>query len=260
MRGFRKKIVLLQHQLFSMIMLRSLSLLLSAAALLCGCATQYDIAGNSSIAEVDGHMLYLRVAGDGVEQISCSIDSCKVVHGRFRFGGEMDSVVLAQVCLGNELMMPIVLENGSMQVSLDPVGQTVVGGELNKRLYNFLQKRDRLENQLWQAEQECIRALRSGKGNIVELHETLRRRAAKLNRQIEEAETRFVVDNYTNALGPGYYIMLCNQQIFPVMTEQLRRIADEAPDDFFHNPFINNYLHMAGYDFSQRPRRKPSKR
>ncbi|MCQ2267195.1 MAG: DUF4369 domain-containing protein [Bacteroidaceae bacterium] len=241
-------------------MLRSLSLLLSAAALLCGCATQYDIAGNSSIAEVDGHMLYLRVMGDGVERMSCSIDSCEVVHGRFSFGGEMDSVVMAQVYMGNELMMPIVLENGQLRVKLDPVGQTVEGGLLNKRLYNFLQKRDRLENQLWQAEQECIRALRSGKGNIVELHETLRRRAAKLNRQIEEAETRFVVDNYTNALGPGYYIMLCNQQIFPVMTEQLRHIADGAPDDFLNHPFINNYLRMAGYDFSLRPHRKPSKR
>lgn len=241
-------------------MLRQISYLLASAALLCGCGAQYDIAGNSSIAEVDGHMLYLRVAGDGVEQMNCPIDSCKVVHGRFRFGGEMDSVVLAQVFMGDELMMPIVIENGPLQVNLDPIGQTVVGGELNKRLYSFLQRRDRLENQLWQAEQECIRMLRSGKGDVVEAHETLRRRARKLNKQIEEAETRFVVDNYSNALGPGYYIMLCNQQIFPVMTKQLQHIADEAPDDFLLNPFIHNYLHMAGYDFSRRPLRKPSRR
>lgn len=198
-------------------------------------------------------MTYLRVTGDGVDQPSCSIDSCRVVHGRFNFGGEMDSVVLAQVYLSNAMMVPVVLEKEPLLINIDPVGQEVRGGRLNERLYKFLQKRDRLENQLWQAEQECIKKLRNNKEDILSAHEELRKRSLKLNQQIEEAETRFVVDNYTNALGPGYFIMLCNQQIFPAMTKQLETIADGAPAEFLCHPYIHNYLIMAGYDF-KRPR------
>ncbi len=219
---------------------------------LCSCASQYDIAGKSSLEEVDGHMVYLRVVGGGDEVPICSIDSCRVVHGRFRFGGDIDSVVLAQVCVGKGLQMPIVLEREPVQISIDPIGQMVNGGQLNKRLYDFLQKRDRLENQLWQAEQECIRTLRTRRSSIVEAQEQLRKRAHKLNGQIEDAEVRFVADNYSNALGTGYFIMLCNQQIFPVMTEQLQRIVDKAPAAFIAHPYIRNYLIMADYDFSRR--------
>lgn len=218
------------------------------------CASQYDIAGNSTLEEVDGHTLYLRVLGQDADMSVCAIDSCRVVHGRFRFGGEMDSVMFAQVCLGNEIMMPIVLENGALQVTIDPMGQHVMGGALNKRLYDFLQKRDRLENQLWDAEQECIRTLRHGNCNIHETHERLRRKSDKLNNLIQEAETRFVEENYSNALGPGYFMLLCNQQISPVLTEQIRRIADGAPEGFLSHPFIHNYLHSAGYEFKATPR------
>lgn len=223
---------------------------------LCSCAGQYDIAGSSSLEEVDGHMLYLRVTGDGIERQVCSIDSCQVVHGRFRFGGNVDSVVLAQICVGNEAMMPVVIEDGALEIKIDPMGQLVEGGQLNKRLYAYLHKRDRLENELWEAEQDCIRMLRHGKNMEPKAYSRLKKRASRLDEEITEAETQFVIDNFDNALGPGYFIMLCNQQIFPVMTEQLQFIADKAPSSFFLNPFIRNYLLMAGYDFkSSRPTR-----
>lgn len=236
-------------------LLHTLLLLLT----LCSCATQYDIAGNSSLDEVDGHMVYLRV-NNGMVGNAGSIDSCRVVHGRFRFGGAVDSVVMAQMYMGKDILMPIVIENGELQVTIDPMGQAVKGGALNKRLYDFLQKRDRLENEMWQAEHECIRALRSGRANLHEARAKLRVRTNKLARQIEEAESRFIAENYDNALGPGYYIMLCDQQIFPTMTEQLQRIADKAPMEFLMNPYINHYLHVAGYDFSRRSRPRPSRR
>lgn len=112
--------------------------LLAALLTLCSCATQYDIAGNSSLDDVDGHMLYLRVAGSGMDRGECSIDSCKVVHGRFRFGGVVDSIVLAQVFVGNDAMLPVVIEDGELQISMGLAGPTVEGGQLNKRLYDFL--------------------------------------------------------------------------------------------------------------------------
>lgn len=234
-------------------MLPRLVITLSSLLALTSCVGQYDIAGRSTLEDADGHMLYLRVSNNSADLATCEIDSCEIVHGRFSFGGDVDSVVMAQLCMGNEIMMPIVLENGQLRISIDPVGQVVQGGQLNRRLYDFLKKRDRMENELWQVEQECIRMMRKG-ANIADVHERMVKRTHRLNAQIEEAETRFVEENYNNALGPGYFIMLCNQQIFPVMTGQLQRIADGAPPSFLDHPFIANYLHMAGYNFN-RPRR-----
>lgn len=221
------------------------------ALLLSSCGTQYDIAGNSSLEEVDGRMLYLRVTAGDSDFMVCSLDSCQVEHGRFRFGGDVDSIMLAQVYMGNDLMMPIVIEDGPLQVSIDQMGQYVEGGRLNKVLYKFLEKRDQLESKIWQAENACIRALREGNENPASVREKMRRRTNSLNKEIEDEEVRFIKDNYDNALGPGYFIMLCNQQIFPEMTAQFHRIVDDAPQHFLLNPFINNYLHMAGYDFSR---------
>lgn len=230
------------------------------ALLLTSCATQYDIAGNSSLDEVDGHMLYLRVTGDGTNVMVSSLDSCQVEHGRFRFGGDVDSIMLAQVYMGNDLMMPIVIENGDLKVSIDQMGQYVEGGNLNKILYKFLEKRDQLESKIWQAENECIRDLRNGKDNPATVREKMKRRTNSLSKEIEDEEVRFIKDNYDNALGPGYFIMLCNQQIFPKMTEQFRRIVEDAPPEFFLNPYINNYLHMAGYDFSSHAKKGKKKK
>ncbi len=230
------------------------------ALLLSSCATQYDIAGNSSLDEVDGRMLYLRVAGTGSDYMVCSLDSCQVEHGRFRFGGDVDSIMLAQVYLGNDLMMPIVIENGPLQVSIDQMGQYVEGGHLNKILYKFLEKREQLENKIWQAENACIRALREGKDNPANVREKMRRRTNSINKEIEDEEVRFIKDNYDNVLGPGYFIMLCNQQIFPRMTEQFHSIVDDAPQDFLLNPYIHNYLHMAGYDFSRQNKKYKKKK
>lgn len=64
-------------------------------------------------------MLYLRVSSvdkDGehraVQQTSLSVclDSCKVVHGKFSFEGDVDSARMAMLYTGNQCVMPLVLE------------------------------------------------------------------------------------------------------------------------------------------------------
>ena len=65
------------------------------------------VKGSSSLDELEGKMLTLKVYVDGEMR---SIDSTRVVHGRFSFGGGMDSTMLANVFWGNVSLMPIVLE------------------------------------------------------------------------------------------------------------------------------------------------------
>lgn len=216
--------------------------LVSCMLMLASCAEQYNIAGNSSVSFLDGRMLYLRVASDG--DFSDCLDSCKVVHGRFNFMGDMDSVVMAQLYMGEESVMPLVIENANLTVSLDNLGQRVTGGPLNDRLYNFFRKKGQLENEMWEVEQSCIRLMQSGQWSE-ENRSRFIQRTESLSREVEDLETKFVMDNYENVLGPGLFMLLCGQYPSPVMTEQIDRIIRRAPNTFMRNPFVENYVREA---------------
>lgn len=215
---------------------------LSCLLLLSSCAEQYNIAGNASVSFLDGRMLYLRVSPDGIQE-NC-VDSCEVVHGRFSFIGDIDSVVMAQLYMDNESMMPLVIENGKLTVQVDNIGQRVMGSPLNDRLYGYQQKKSRLENEMWEVQQKAIRMVRAG-STPEDVSKKLSPKAEKLNKEIEELETDFIMDNYDNVLGPGFFIQLCNQYPYPVMTEQITRIVKKAPSSFLNHPFVRHYVRAA---------------
>lgn len=220
--------------------------------MLTSCAEQYNIAGSSSVAFLDGRMLYLRVSPDG--RSSDCLDSCKVVHGRFNFMGDVDSIMMAQLYMGDESVLPLVIENGNITIQVDNLGQHVTGGPLNDRLYGFLQKKNRLENEIWEVEQRCIRMMRSGQWSE-ENRARLNKQAELIYEEMENLETKFVMDNYDNVLGPGLFMMMCSQYPSPVITDQINRIIRKAPTQFMRNPFVENYLREA----RKNPRRREKK-
>ena len=191
---------------------------------------------------LDGQMLYLRVTRDGTT-LSC-LDSCQVIHGRFNFYSDVDSIMVAQLYMGNESVMPVVLENGNLNVRVDHIGQRVSGGPFNDRLYKFVQKKNRLENEQWELDQKCMRMLHEG-STPAEIGKAIGPKAKKLAKKVEELETDFIMDNYDNPLGPGCFMLLFNQYPFPIMTDQIRRIVNKAPASFLHNPFVDSYVRRA---------------
>ena len=224
---------------------------LSSLLLLTSCAEQYNIAGNSSVPSLDGRTMYLRVTpedmspqGVSMQTATVCIDSCRVVHGRFNFVGDVDSARMALLYSGQQVVMPMVIENGNLTVQVDNVAQRVSGGPLNDKLYRFFQKKNRLDNEMWELQQRTIRMIREG-----ESPETIQRKmgnkAQKLAQRAEDLETRFVMDNYDNVLGPGFFILLCRQYPTPIMTPQIQRIADRAPSCFLSHPYVRNYLELA---------------
>lgn len=217
------------------------------ALTLTSCASQYNIDGNSSLACLDGQKLYLRFTNYDNHQIQVvNLDSCEVIHGRFTFGGSIDSIALAEVYMGNEMLMPIVLEGGQLLMQVDNYGQTVTGGPLNERLTDFLKRRLRYDNDLWELDRKARKMLYEG-ASMKDVVARLEPRRRALTQQLEEMEIAFVLDNINNALGLGYFMQMANQLGFPTMTDQLQRIADQAPEAFLRHPQVSNYLFMAGY-------------
>ena len=87
------------------------------AATLTSCAESYSIQGSSSISSLDGSKLYLKTMKD---QELKNLDSCDVVHGKFRFAGLLDTVKLANLYMDDEpLMMPVVVEKGEIELVED---------------------------------------------------------------------------------------------------------------------------------------------
>lgn len=217
-------------------------LLTIASVLTTACSDQCSIAGNSTVGSLDGRMLYLRVSCNGQEVMS--LDSCEVTHGRFTFSSTLDSTRVAQVCIGNESLMPVVLETGELVVQVDHSGQRVSGGPLNDRLYEFLQRKERIENEQWELDRKCMEMLHSGK-SPEEINREIAPKAKKLAKKLEDLETKFIKDNYDNALGPGCFMWLFRQYPFPVMTNQIERIVKDAPPQFLCDPYVSHYLRVA---------------
>lgn len=220
---------------------------------LTSCAEQYNIAGNSSGDQLDGRMIYLRVSQDG--NSTCCLDSSKVVHGRFNFIGDIDSVMMAYLYMGEEVVMPIVMERAKLTVHIDDMDRNVSGGPLNDCLYDFFRQKFSIENEMWEAEQKCIELMR--RGMWTEQHrKQFAEQADILNKKVEDLETKFITDNYDNALGPGFFMLLCNQFPSPVITDQIARIIQGAPREFLSNPFVRNYLKRARDNRTHRKREK----
>lgn len=234
--------------------------ILSSLLLLTSCAEQYNIAGNSSVPCLDGRMLYLRVSPEGgveaAQTTSVTLDSCKVVHGRFSFEGDVDTVRMAMLFTQNQCVMPLVIENGNLNIQVDNVAQRVSGGPLNDKLYNFFKKRNRLDNEMWELQQKAIRMMRDGK-TPEEVQRKVGKKAEELTQRTEELETKFVKDNYENVLGPGFFMLLCSQFPTPILTNQIRNIVDGAPAQFLNDPFVRSYLQEAQLRMATSPQPQP---
>lgn len=211
------------------------------------CASQYNIDGNSSLACLDGKKLYLRTKSYANQETrTINVDSCVVIHGRFTFGGSADSITLAEVYMGDEMLMPVVLEGGELLMQVDNYGQTVTGGPLNERLTEFLQRRFRYDNELFELESKARKLLFAGVP-MEQVEAQLAPQRKVLVQKIEDLEVKFVLDNHNNALGTGYFMQMASQLGFPAMTDQLRRIVDKAPSSFLRNPQVSSYLFLTGY-------------
>lgn len=224
--------------------MKLLAYILTLTTALVSCADQCNIAGNSTLGSLDGRMLYLRTSNDGVEE--SSLDSCEVIHGRFKFYSSIDSVMVVQLCMGGESLMPVVLENGDLSVEVDHAWQRVSGGPLNERLYKFMQKRSQIENQQWELDQKCMRMMREGH-SPEEIRRTITPKAAKLTEQVERLETKFIKENYGNPLGPGCFMWLFGRYPAPIVTEQIEDILNNAPSTFLNDPFVSGYMLRSGF-------------
>lgn len=205
------------------------------------CAEKYKIEGVSSVASLDGKMLFLKVI-KGNDLVN--IDSAEVIHGKFSMKGQIDSIEMAMLYMDDESIMPLVVENGNINISITNSEQKVSGTPLNNKLYTFIDKKNSLEVKMNAIRKKEAKMIMNGADPLA-IQMQLVKEADALGKQMEEHVEEFIVDNSNNVLGPCIFIMLCNSFPRPVITPQIDEIIRKTSESFKRNRLVKDYMSKA---------------
>ncbi len=205
------------------------------------CAETYNVQGASTVASLDGSKLYLKAIKD---RELTSIDSCEVVHGQFSFSGVLDTVRMANLYMDDQSILPVVLEQGEIKIKLDSDDQTVEGTPLNAKLYQFLEKHNRLMNQMSELGHKQNQMILDGIDEDI-INAKINAEAAKIAHDEDTLVTKFIEANYDNVLGPGVFMMITSQYRYPILTPQIEYIMSKASETFKSDPYVVEYLKAA---------------
>ena len=186
-------------------------------------------------------MLFLKTLRDGQW---VTIDSAEVIHGLFSMKGRVDSVMMVTLYMDNEGIMPLVLEDGRIEVSISNTQLTAKGTFLNNQLYEFIEKRNALELQIEELDRKEARMVLDG-ANLEDVHRELEQEGENLVKEMNSYVKQFIIDNYENVLGPSVFMMMCSTLPYPIMTPQIEDIMRTAPLTFKQNKLVKDFLSKA---------------
>ena len=206
------------------------------------CAESYNIQGTTSVSALDGSKLYLKTM---VNDELKNLDSCDVVHGKFKFAGLLDTIKLANLYMDDEpLMMPVVIEKGEIEIHIDNTSRTVTGSPLNEKLYEFMKRHDQLGNELNELSHKQSQMLLEGIDEEV-INRKLSIEAQRIAVQEDSLVTNFIVENCDNVLGPGVFMMVTSGYQYPILTPQIEDIMSKATKKFKADPYVKQYYQIA---------------
>lgn len=214
--------------------------MIAVAAIATSCAKSYNIEGTSNISTLDGQKFYLKVLkGDEFKDI----DSCDVLHGAFSMCGTVDTAKIA-LLVNDNLRVPLVLEEGKVDIKLDMAEHTVSGTEMNDSLFAFVKTFEQLENEENDLVHTHDQAIMNGE-DMNQVIEELNRRYIAIGERKDKLVTKFITDNFDNVLGPGVFMMVTMGDVYPELSPWIEDIMSKATDKFKNDPYVKMYYERA---------------
>lgn len=205
------------------------------------------VEGVSTVESMDGKMLYLK-AYENDDLVD--IDSSDVVHGKFSFAGELDSVMLVNLFLGDECVLPLVLGPEKLKVHIAAMRQYVTGSALNDTLYSFIQSKNRLDGLMAELPHKESRMIMDGiDEDVIALR--LQDEVSRLAKLNDRLITEFITSNFDNVLGAGVFMILTSGYTYPVLTPQIEDILFKATPYFRGDVYVKNYVRAARENMEQ---------
>ena len=205
---------------------------------LASCGSEYQVEGSSSVSRLDGKMLFVKVS-NGKDLIK--VDSAEVIHGLFRMEGKIDSTVVASLYMDDQNIMPLVMEKGKIQVRIDNTALVASGTPLNNRLYDFIARKNALEDRAYEVERMESRMIMDGKP-FAEVEQEIAKERANLSDEYDKMVKDFVQENYENVLGPAIFQMMSNGYASPRVTPLMEQILKEAPESFKNHAMVRSLV------------------
>lgn len=225
-------------------MMKRLLYLVSAVLLgLTSCQQKMDIQGNSSIPELEGRMLFLRVYADGDLQ---TLDSAEIIHGKFHFEGPVkDTTQMAFLFMGNESLMPLVLNGATpLEISISENERKVTGTALNDTLYAFIRRKSVIDRALAEIPRRESQMIFEGYDHD-EIVMQLSQEAGILQAKEDEMIMRFIKDNMDNVLAPGVFMIVTSNFPYPMLNPQIEELVTLGSPTFLNDAYVQEFLRMA---------------
>ena len=156
----------------------------------------------------------------------------------------MDSTMLANVFWGDLSLMPIVLEEGEVNLRIGETQQSATGTPLNDTLSGFIQRKTQIDARMAELPHLESQMIMDGI-DYDEITYELGKQSKQLAAENDQLITRFIRDNYNNVLGPGIFMILTSSLPYPVLTPQIEEIIMNAPPYFLGHPYVKKYIKEA---------------
>lgn len=210
-------------------------------AFMTSCANKYSITGTSLQVLNDGTMVFLRYNDNGIDK---TLDSCKLVHGSFKMSGNLDSTMVVMLDM-EHFQVPVVLEEGNIDISSNNHTVQITGTDLNDRMYAFLSSRDSLLTLLSELPNRESRMIFDGYDHDHILR-VLGEEEVAIRRDIDKLETNFITSNFDNVLGVSWFVRLCESAYeahgYATTTPQIDEIYGLAPESFRNHPEVQKCM------------------
>ena len=206
--------------------------------------TKYNIQGSSDLQNADGRMLYLK---DVVDEEIVNLDSCDMVHGKFSFHGALDSVRIVTLCINEQPVLPVVLEDGDITVTLNMQKQTCTGTPMNDTLNIFNTRYRKLAEQLEDLSHQQSQAIMNGE-NMDTVNRRLAQKEEQLMIQEDRLVTSFITENFDNCLGPYIFRIATGGYEFPIFTPWIEALMTKATERFKNDPYVKEYMDAATHN------------
>ncbi len=214
---------------------------LSVVLFLASCSKNYKVEGSSSVAGIDGKKLFLRTFKDG-EWVS--VDSADVEHGLFKMSGLADTARMVALFMDGENLMPLVLERGTVEVTISNGLLEAKGTPLNDKLYEFIHKRNEMETKIEELDRKEARLVLEG-ADLDEVRAQLTQEGEALLNEMNDYIKQFITANFSNVLGPSIFMMMCSTLPYPLITPQIEELMKSAPMEFKADPLVKEFLEKA---------------
>lgn len=214
----------------------------AAVLAMTSCANSFNIEGTSSLSNLDGQKLYLKVFADTAFR---DVDSCDVIHGQFRFSGTIDSTQVANIFLDGTPALPVVLESGNITIKIDNMQQSVTGTPLNEELSAFATKYQQLVSASADLVHKHDQAIMDGK-DMAAVTRDLQAEDAEISAKLDKLVTTFIEDNMDNVLGPWVFMTTCTTRYqYPMLDAWIEDIMSKATEHFKSDPYVKDYYQKA---------------